>query len=246
MQLLYGQGRDDKVAVFADDLSWGPIGEDLAERVRYFDEESPAPYSWDWLHEAHDEFWGEAAEPADERLVWVTPANASEYSAYLALLHRFAGMPAAVVRPDLHVPPHPTLGPTLSTGSLAIEEMADVLENAPRRDIRDDEHLSGRWAELQREAALLRVVRDGQLVSAPADHYDALILSSVRSEWTPHVRVVANGMSAALDRQTWVSSEFLFSRLPHLVASGAIEADGDVRERTDEGPCAKVNLRRTG
>lgn len=231
---------------FGDDLSWGPIGGDLDERVQFFDAESPIPGGWDWLRESHEEFWRDASQPAENRLTWISSSCAYEAAAYLAYLQRFPDLPAAVVRPDQYVPPHPIYGPPLGTGTLGVEQMADVLDHAPRSDVADDEHLSCRWEELQREGALLRIVQNGELVSAPLDHYDRLLLACASPEWTRGVQIIGNALANAFEEQIWVSSDFLFSRLSNLIKSGTLEADRDVLGWTDEPRRAPAMVRKPG
>lgn len=242
-QALHGCDSASIVSL-GDDLSWGPIDGDLDARVRYLDAEAPMPFSWSWLCEAHEEFWQQMAEPSDERLIWVSLSNPSEQAGYLAYLQRFAATPAAVIRPDRHIPPHPAHGAPLSSGSLSVEEIANVLEHASRSNVADDKHLSRRWNELQREAALLRIVEDGALVSAPVDHYDPVLLNHAPSEWTDVARVVGSALGAAFDQQSYVNSDFLFSRVPHLVASGAFECEGELLGWTEECRRAPAKVRR--
>ena len=149
-----------------------------------------------------------------------------------------------MIRPDRHIPPHPMHGAALSTGSLSVEEITSVLEHAPRSHVGDDKHLSPRWNELQQEAALLRIVQDGTLVSAPVDHYDPVLLNHAPSEWTDVARVVGSALGAAFDQQSYVNSDFLFSRVPHLVASGAFECEDDLLGWTEDWRRAPAKVRR--
>ena len=121
-----------------------------------------------------------------------------------------------------------------ATGALDADKMADCLDNAPRRPVAEDAAMFGRWAELVEENALLRVLRDGQLHSAPIDHHDHFVLAAGTPEWMRHVRVIGHALGATFDARTRVSDDLLFSRLAHLVDEGVIEADGDVRAWTDE------------
>lgn len=228
------RGRGERVVSFGDDLSWGPIAS-LDDRVKWLDAECPIPGSWDWLPETHEEFWKEAGEAADERLVWLSSNSAHEVAGYLAYLERYSDLPAMVVRPDEHLPPHPTYGPLLGTGSANVEQLADALHNGERRPIADDREMFGRWAELRSDNALLRILRDGQLVSAPIDTYDRLLLEAATGEWQKGVLVVGKALGASFDEQVRVSSDFLFSRLRALVRSGALEAQGDVLGWEEDG-----------
>jgi hypothetical protein len=243
--VLRARGRSDAVVSLADDLSWGPIASgDVARRAEYFESECPIPGGWDWLAEADAEFWREAAQPADERLIWVTRGSPKELAGYLAYLARCHQIPARLIRPDLHLPPHPLYGPHLSTGELSPEQMADALDHAPRASVADDERLFTRWDELRSEDALLRIATDGDLVSAPVNQFDRLLLDACGEEWERGARVVGDALAASFDERLCLSSDFLFSRLSNLVKSGELEAEGDVQGWTSEPRGAPARVRK--
>ena len=242
--MLRERGSSDIVASFGDDLSWGPIGADVARRARYLEDACPIPGGWGWLPEAHAEFRRDVARPSVERFIWVTRNSPSELSGYLAYLADHSHLNADVIRPDLHLPLHPLYGPRLSTGELSPDEMADVLDNAPRKPVQEDETLFTRWRVLQSEDALLRIVSNGGLVSASGDHFDRLLLAAATEEWKRGVSLVGDALTASFDERLCLSSDFLFSRLSHLVKSGQLEADGDVLGWTGEPRRAPALVRR--
>ena len=203
------------------------------------------PGGWDWLGDAHDQFWAEAGQPAEDRLVWVSSNCPQEVSGYLAYLEQFSDRPAAVVRPNLHIPPHPKYGPLLGTGTANVEQLADVLDSAERRTIAEDHSLFDRWAELRSENALLRVMSGTGLVSAPVETYDRLLLDAATTDWQRGVLIVGKALGASFDEQVRVGTDFLFSRLSALVGSGALEAQGDVLGWEGDGRRTPAMVRRT-
>jgi hypothetical protein len=207
--------------------------------------EDPAPWEdyWDALPEKYADFWGAIEAWPNDILVWLGSSSALELAGYLAFLDRFADRGAFVIRPDAHLPPHPRYGPVGTTGSLNADAMAECLDHAPRQAVAEDSDLFERWGELVDENALLRVVADGALVSAPIDTHDHLILDAAGPEWTRHVRVIGHAMGNSFDERTWVSDSILFSRLAHLVEDGVLEADGDVRGWNEEPRRTNVNVR---
>jgi len=227
-------GSGDGAVGFGDDLSWGPIGS-MDERVAWLDAECPMPGGWDWLPETHDNFWREVAQPADNRLIWLSSSSPDEVAGYLAYLERFSDLPASVIRPNEHIPPHPTLGPLLGTGSANAAELAEVLKNAERRPHRDDKNLFNRWADLRDEKALLRIMDGDRLVSAPVETYDSHLTRFVSDEWQKAVRVVGNALGALMDEHVRVNPDFLFSRMGALVRAGQIEAEGDMFGWDEDG-----------
>jgi hypothetical protein len=215
----------------------------MAERIAYFDAQRIYPDSWDWLAEAHAEFWGPLDRETGERLIWLGSHSAAEASAYLAYLDRYSDIPAVVVRPDDYLPPHPKYGPVGAIGALTPEQLGETLDGAPQRSIAEDSALYSRWRELVAENAMLRVVENGRLVSAPIDYHDHFLLGAARQEWMRGVKVVGYALAASFDAQVWVNSDLLFARLGHLVESGALEADGDPLGWTGEGKRSEARVR---
>ena len=181
------------------------------------------------MPEEHDTFFTDAGQPAGRRLIWLSSNSAHEMAGYLAYLDRHGDLPAEVVRPNQHIRPHPTYGALLGSGSANVEQLADVLANAERRPVADDRRWFGRWAELRADNGLLRVMEGKELVSAPVESYDRLLIGAATSDWKKGVLVVGYALAASFDEQVRVSSDFLFSRLGALVRSGQLEARGDVQ-----------------
>jgi hypothetical protein len=197
--------------------------------VAWLDAECPIPGSWDWLPEEHELFWKDAGQPAEHRLVWLSSNSAHEVAGYLAYLSRHSELPAEVVRPNQYIPLHPTYGPLLGTGSANVEQLANVLRHAKRNSVGDDRAWFGRWVELESENAHLRIMDGAELVSAPVETYDRLLLGAAKTDWQKGVLLVGNALAATFDEQVRVSSDFLFSRLGALVRLGQLEAQGDVQ-----------------
>ncbi len=206
----------------------------MEQRVAFFDTECPIPGGWDWLAASNADFWDELAGETGERLIWLAPTSSSELAGYLAYLDRFADVPAEVIRPNDYLQPHPRYGPHLGLGSMNAEELADAFANAPRCSIAADRQLAGQWSKLVEDNAMLRIVEDEALISAPIDHFDRFILDATPAEWTRAARVVGHALGATFDERIRVNSDLLFSRLAALVRSGAIEAQGDVLGWTEE------------
>jgi hypothetical protein len=234
--VLQARGSVDQVVSFGDDLSWGPIGDErLDARSAYLAKENPFPDDyWGGLRETHDDFFREVSQPAEQRIIWLGFHCPAEIAAYLAYLDKFSHLPAEVIRPDEYLPEHPRYGQVGAIGVLNADQVADALDHAPRQPVSNDSHLFGRWAELVAENAMLRIVRDGSLISAAIEAHDHFIIGAARTDWMRHVRVIGHALGATFDAGVWVNTEFLFSRLFHLVDAGVLEADGDVRAWTDE------------
>ncbi len=87
-----------------------------------------------------------------------------------------------------------------------------------------------RWAELRAENAPLRVVEDGDLVSAPITQFDELLLSAASHEWRRMAWLVGFALGESLDSQLYQTGDLvLFSRVRALADSGRLEWRGDLR-----------------
>lgn len=249
-QVLSQRGSEDRTIGIHEDWSWGPIGDArIADRIAFLEREAPTPWDdyYTALPEKYAEFWSVIAAWEGDRLIWIGSRSAQEAAGYLALLDRFSTLDSAVVRPDDHLPPHPRYGVAGATGVLNADKMAEVLDHAERRPIASDEQLFGRWQQLVREDAGLRILDDGgALVSAPADAHDRFILESLSPEWTWGVRIIRQAMGAMHDFNLLVSDQILFSRLAHLVRTGIVEADGDVLAWQADTTREKVMVRLAG
>lgn len=209
---------DDSVAWFPDELSAGPLEpDDPAVRVEW----------WQWWAEMVaaqtgspatrpaslpgelTAFW-ERIGNADHLVVWYGRNNAGESSFFHALCDKLpdraldvVALPGAVAActPD-------ELSQHIAT--------ARPIAAAERSSVRET------WRRLRRENQAFRTVRGGELVSAPADHYDNALLNAASSEWTPIARTIAPVM-AGMD----VGDSPLIWRVKTLVDSGALVADGD-------------------
>ena len=85
-----------------------------------------------------------------------------------------------------------------------------------------------RWDALKAEGANLRVIDDGQIVSAPDDYFDSLILAVVNDRWVKATRVVGEAMATS-DPMTIPTHFMHFQyRVIELVRRGVLEARGDL------------------
>ncbi|WP_334026508.1 DUF3658 domain-containing protein [Nocardia terpenica] len=154
-------------------------------------------------------FW-DKVDAADHLVVWYGRGNAGELSFFHALCDKLPDRPFDVVE----LPG--------ATGARTPRELAPHLATA--RPITADERAAARrtWQRLERENQTFRIISGGELVSAPADHYDDALLDTTGSDWTPILRVVAPVMA-----EMKVADSPLFWRVKSLVESGVLVADGD-------------------
>lgn len=214
---LKGSADDggDSVEWFPDSLSAGPLERgdptvrlawwqwwaDMVVAEGYSDPVRPG--------EQQAAFW-EKVDAADHVAVWYGRDNPGELSFFHAVCDKLADRPFDVVElPGM-------------TGARTPGELAPYLATA--HPITADERAAARrtWQQLERENETFRIISGGELVSAPADHYDCALLDAAGSDWTRIVRVIAPVMA-----EMNVGDAPLYWRVKVLVESGALIADGD-------------------
>ncbi len=80
------------------------------------------------------------------------------------------------------------------------------------------------WRRLQDEAAPMRVIENGELVSAPVDCFNAHLLATTSTEWLHTARIVGRTLESLLANSGHVVGDlFLMNRLLALVDAGILE-----------------------
>jgi hypothetical protein len=223
---LLAQGSDDEVIALHEYLDWGPIDCPLPERMTWLETHSPSEVGWDWLVEGVERFRARVAG-IERPLIWIAPQNAGELSGFHWYLHGADADDAEIMIVDYTIPGGWGDEPPRSLGELSVDRFSYVLEHPPvpydqRRFARD------RWGSLQRQAALLRVVKDGELQSVAADYFDELLLSCIPDVATKWHRPVGDTMGRSWDLGNDPDDSLLKWRLLELARSGRVELNGNL------------------
>jgi hypothetical protein len=226
---LDARGIDDEVADISEELDFGPISHGpLADREPWLDQHVPMDFGdHDWLAEAEARFRECVAHDA-ERLIWIAPTSASEQAGLYWYLSQFGGSDVSMAVADF------PLGGTwngkspLKLGELGIEPMGQLYDACPRKPWNANRFPEGRWNALVAEDALLRVINDGRLVSAPEDYFDDFLLARCPVKWVKFHRVIGDTIGNIWDTGQSAGSDLLLWRLPALIEGGRIACDGDL------------------
>jgi hypothetical protein len=233
MQVL-GRARRDGIICLSDDLSIGPIDKTDGEaRTRWLQEQ----FGSDAYENAADidAFWSEVASPANRIVAWVSRYNAGEHAGLLELLRRRGDEPFEVVDvTDVQfagLEDRPGLASSLGIGELGAAQVIErkLLETAAPLSATATLGYAQLWARLRQENALLRIVENATLVSAPINCLDARLLSFAAPEWRSTGLILdpfyRTARAAGFDVP---DLRFILSRLAALVESGQLEGEGDV------------------
>ncbi len=225
-QLLFHRGVRQRVVDLTETLDWGPISTGIFEaREAWLDRHSPNDFGgWGWIAEHVVEFRKKVAATA-ERLIWIAPRSATEQAGLYWYLSQFGGVGARMIVAD-----YPLRGawrgePPLRLGELQQEAIAELLDEGPRVEPDTVRFPGDRWQHLMAEDALVRVVEDDVLKSAPHDYFDRFLLSHCSNMWSSWGRVVADAAVDAWDFGHSPCDTLLHWRLRELVAREVIACD---------------------
>jgi hypothetical protein len=168
-----------------------------------------------------------AAAAVERPLIWIAPQNANELSGLLWYLDQLRPHDMEALIVNFPVPGGWRDEPPKGLGELSVERLGLVFDRTPE-PWDSSRFPSDRWATLVRESALLRIVSDGELQSAPANFFDELILHLAPREWTRWHRVVGDAMGNAWDAGHHPDDSLLKWRLLELVRDGKLELGGDL------------------
>ncbi|CCD98978.1 conserved hypothetical protein [Bradyrhizobium sp. STM 3809] len=232
---LQQAGRDDRVIGLGDNLSFGPIDPpDPALRTAWVDQKLEVS-GWDEVGGQATLFWDEALSCTRSRIAWLTRRSTQEYAGFLEFLWRLGDKPVeivdladAVARAGDHGAPNPhrvfSLA-ELAPETVSVNHLWDV-----RQNLTSDMRAACReqWARLKAENAPLRILRDGEFVSAPIAHFDPVLVSCATAEWTKTARIIGEALC-----ETWIDGMQigdieLFARARALVAAGRLQCRGDL------------------
>jgi hypothetical protein len=238
VQALRQAGRTDAAFCFADDLAFGPIDPpDPATRLEWIERELFIDFGdRDLEIKRLNAFWI-AATAAASRVVWVSKRVARERADFLEWVWRMGDAPYDIIEFDeAHVTYHRPDGQTrrASVNSLALLppehlaaarywDQAKVFDAAQRDRCREV------WARLRRENAPLRILDQGELVSAPLSFFDDLIISCVVKDWRKIARVVGEAVGNIYDAPFLQTGDWVLrARVVALAEAGRLESRGDL------------------
>jgi hypothetical protein len=226
--------RDDDVLAFWDDLSCGPIDpDDLAVRTAWW-----TPF--DGMREdvsKNQEFWDRVEASNDRLVVWFGRHVSMELAFFLSWTDRLGGRGFDVVdvtgrqfpftRRDgsrAMTPPAQAVGVVVPDGLKSLLGDERPFTNQEKEEARQH------WHQLKRENAPFRIVTAAGLVSAPADHFDSLILEQTTAAWRTVRRTIGHVMGLGLEDYIQVGDMMLLTRVLSLIGEGKLLVEGDQRD----------------
>ena len=224
----------------SDCLAFGPIASgSFEERAAWLDAHIPSWGGWDGIVESAAKFLDEIRRWTGDRLVWIAPRSACEQCGLQFYLKQSGAPIAPMVIADEPIQYQRCAAIPLGLGELDNEQVAELLDNAPRRTWPADRASPDEWRRLRGEASLLRIVENGRLRSVDPDFFDGLLLGRCTDEWQKWARVVGWAMVDAMEQGHHVGDALLLWRLRELVGQGRIVVRGELPGR-EHGPDNRV------
>jgi hypothetical protein len=237
-EILAGRGEADRVAILQDDFGFGPIACDAAARARRIEAVLGVDDGDDGDVVARNAaFLAQTCADDVLPIAWLSRRSALCHANFLWWLSHLGDRPCRIVDVTELMLTVPARGSEPSyrylVGSpslLNAEQLCDLLgSDVPLGDAERAGYLE-RWRRLQAEDAPLRVV-DAQcnLVSAPIEYFDALLLGFATAEWRGMTRIIADALVQFMDDDLYQTGDLvLHVRLRALVEAGRLEGRGDL------------------
>lgn len=238
-QAIQSAGNDDSVLNYSDDLSYGPINPpDVNLRAKWIEQNLSFDLTEE-LGEIETIFWKPLLAWSGPLVLWVSRQSTREYAGFLEIVYRLGDQPADVVDiTDAEISFNPILRPERTVRAETVNHLTsttffrdDVFGRRAPLDAPKRKAACELWSQLRSENAPLRVLRNGELVSAPLSHFDAAIKAQVGPAW----RKTRPIMGAAMGETAYEARDFvLIGRLIWLIETGQIEARKQDPDAQDE------------
>jgi hypothetical protein len=247
-------GRDEHVAMYPDDLGYGPINPPSIEARAEFWGEVMLFEDNPNVAEQTNAFWADVAANAESQVAWYSRLSVREYAAFHEYVSRREAPPLFVDVADVAF-----VNRNGTPSSLAAECFAftssetfarmNLLSRIARLTAQAFDDMRRRWERLKQDDARLRVLDSSGLVSAPLTYFDEAIIASVSSrldrvgeeivetttnDWQKCARVVGDALYRCNSRGfDQVHDSFVWFRLRELMETDRLESKGDTSSMRD-------------
>jgi hypothetical protein len=235
-EALRQSGRTDGVVSLFDCLSFGPINPPDPKLRTTWVEEQLGYTGWEEAVGEATSFWSEALSSNHRRIAWLSRRSTLEYAGFLEWLWRLGEEPIEVidltdvmVAGDEKGATEPRLA--ISLGLMPPQKILenDLLDRTETltHALRDQYRES--WRRLRAENAPLRVLSEGELVSAPLSFFDSLLVSCATPEWQKAARVIGEALWELSTTSVHQTGDLvLCARVRALADAGRLESRGDL------------------
>lgn len=213
------------VLALDDELNIGSIAElDPVVRAREYERVIGIEVPADSIAEDRA-FWREVREGSTRLLVWASDTNANDRSGLLALASAVAPSRELSV---IDVSRIPHTRPIVSVGSLSAEFLGGASLQEVELGVQQRELYAEQWRTLTGEMKDLRILVDGELVSAEVAVFDALILDTLgEGAWKSILWVATDVLNYFYDRGVFqVGYELIVTRIVELMDAGLVARRG--------------------
>jgi hypothetical protein len=226
-------GRDERVVSLSDCLSFGPINPPDPELRRKWVEEELDYTGWEEVI-GETSFWREALSISHRKIAWLSRRSAQEYAGFLEWLWRLDEEPIEVVDlTDVMVAGKTGRHFAISLGMLPPHKIIEneLLNRTETLTVPLRVQYRELWRRLRTENAPLRILSEGELVSAPLSLFDPLLLSCATPEWQKAARVIGEALSDFWKTSVLQTGDLvLCSRARALAGAGRLEFRGDLSD----------------
>jgi Protein of unknown function/Domain of unknown function (DUF1835) len=246
--------RDERVAMYPDDLGYGPINPPSIEaRAEFwgdvmFFEDNPT------IADQTNAFWADVAANVENQVAWFSRLSVRELAGFHEYVSRRVSPPLFVDVADVPFvnrdgTPSPIACECFGFVGNGTFTRMNLMSRVARMTAQAFDDTRRRWERLKQEDARLRVLDSSGLGSAPLTYFDETIVASVSSrldrvgnevvenatsDWQKCARVVGDASYRCNSRGfDQVHDSFMWFRLRELMDTDRLASKGDTSSMRD-------------
>ncbi|AZV55775.1 DUF1835 domain-containing protein [Clostridium sp. AWRP] len=224
--------ENQKVIVLSDDLSHGPIKDevDIEERINWWstvdEDEYFANYGVEDLKENYNTFHDEISRVGNSDILYLWYGSGQEICGMLYALELLKDRKLNVYLinvTDTIVKHKDSVYFVRSAGQINPEDIKKYAEVKQKLDSNKYEELLSAWELLKKDNSVLRVLKNKKIRSEDKNYFDIDILKYTPKEFRKSARIVGSVMG---NSEVEISDEYIFWRVKELVKYGKIDYRG--------------------
>lgn len=221
-----------KVIVFFDDLSHGPIknGVNVEERINWWsivdEDEYFINYGVEDLKENYNKFYNEISEINDKDTLYLWYGSSQEFCGMLYTLEILKNRNLNIYLinvTDMVVKHEHSVHIFKHAGDIAPEDIVKCASVRQELNSNKYKELLSTWEVLKKDNCILRVLKDEKVRSEAENYFDMDILKYTPKEFRRSARVVGSVIGKS---DMAISDDYIFWRVKELAKSGKIDYRG--------------------
>lgn len=224
--------NEQKVIVFSDNLSQGPINGDvnIEKRIKWYNIIDAENYFNDYdaedLKEIYNEFHGEISKVDNSDTLYLWYGSSREFCGMLYTLEFLKDRKLNIYLinvADTFIKYNQNVFLARDAGEISPEKIEKYIESKRKLDSKEYEKLLDIWELLKNDNSILRIYKNGKVSSVDESYFDIDILKYTTEEFRKSARTIGEVLG---NSEVKILDDYILWRVKVLVKSGKIEYSG--------------------